>query len=84
MLVSVVDKASFARYHLGDVIIGKIYFLLVRLKVKTMELAIVRRETTGVPPSQFNESETMTKFEIMDGAPARGEFCFLKETRIHF
>jgi len=55
------------------VIVGKIYFLLVRLKIKHMELSIIRRETTGVPPNQYNESETITKFEIMDGAPVRGE-----------
>lgn len=37
-----------------------------------MELSIIRRETTGSPPNQYNESETITKFEIMDGAPVRG------------
>lgn len=36
-----------SKYHLKDVIVGKIYFLLVRIKIKTMELAIIRRETTG-------------------------------------
>jgi len=35
------------RYHLKDVIVGKIYFLLVRIKIKHMELSIVWRETTG-------------------------------------
>lgn len=60
------------RYHLKDVIVGKIYFLLVRIKIKHMELSIIRRETTGSPPNQYNESETITKFEIMDGAPIRG------------
>ena len=39
-----------------------------------MELSIIRRETTGSPPNQYNESETITKFEIMDGAPVRGKF----------
>jgi vacuolar protein sorting-associated protein 26 len=29
------------------VIVGKIYFLLVRIKIKHMELSIIRRETTG-------------------------------------
>jgi vacuolar protein sorting-associated protein 26 len=53
--------------------VGKIYFLLVRIKIKHMELSIIRRETTGSPPNQYNESETITKFEIMDGAPVRGE-----------
>lgn len=61
-----------SKYHLKDVIVGKIYFLLVRIKIKHMELSIIRRETTGAPPNQYNESETITKFEIMDGAPVRG------------
>ncbi|KAG5633712.1 Vacuolar protein sorting-associated protein 26B-like protein [Sphagnurus paluster] len=62
-----------SKYHLKDVIVGKIYFLLVRIKIKHIELSIIRRETTGSPPNQYNESETITKFEIMDGAPVRGE-----------
>lgn len=36
-----------SKYHLKDVIVGKIYFLLVRIKIKNMELSIIRRETTG-------------------------------------
>lgn len=71
---SLIHRPShFIRYHLKDVIVGKIYFLLVRIKIKHMELSIIRRETTGAPPNQYNESETITKFEIMDGAPVRGE-----------
>jgi vacuolar protein sorting-associated protein 26 len=35
------------RYHLKDVVIGKIYFLLVRIKVKHMEIALIKRESTG-------------------------------------
>lgn len=35
------------KYHLKDVIVGKIYFLLVRIKIKHMEIAIIKRETTG-------------------------------------
>ncbi|CAG8440525.1 11928_t:CDS:2 [Diversispora eburnea] len=45
----------------------------IRIKIKHMELSIIRRETTGAAPNQYNESETITKFEIMDGAPVRGE-----------
>jgi vacuolar protein sorting-associated protein 26 len=56
-----------------DIVIGKIYFLLVRIKIKHMELAIIRRESAGTGPNLYNESETITKFEIMDGAPVRGE-----------
>ncbi|KAJ1328306.1 hypothetical protein BSLG_010038 [Batrachochytrium salamandrivorans] len=43
----------------------------MRIKIKNMELSIIRRESTGVAPNQYNESETITKFEIMDGAPVR-------------
>jgi vacuolar protein sorting-associated protein 26 len=72
------------RYHLKDVIVGKIYFLLVRIKIKHMELSIIRRETTGAPPNQYNESETITKFEIMDGAPVRGTSArnFVQEDKL--
>ncbi|XP_043226755.1 vacuolar protein sorting-associated protein 26B-like [Amphibalanus amphitrite] len=62
-----------SKYHLKDVIVGKIYFLLVRIKIKHMEIAIIKRETTGAGPSTYNENETIAKYEIMDGAPVRGE-----------
>ena len=60
-----------SKYHLKDAIIGKIYFLLVRIKVKYMELAIIKREIIG--DNAQNETETVAKYEIMDGAPVKGE-----------
>lgn len=62
-----------SKYHLRDVIVGKIYFLLVRIKIQHMELQVIKRETTGTGPNTFNESDTIVKYEIMDGAPVRGE-----------
>ncbi|OQV19565.1 Vacuolar protein sorting-associated protein 26B [Hypsibius exemplaris] len=62
-----------SKYHLKDIIVGKIYFLLVRIKIKHMELAIIKRELSGSTPSLFQDSETIAKFEIMDGAPVKGE-----------
>eukprot|EP00002_Diphylleia_rotans_P021102 TRINITY_DN4107_c0_g1_i1.p1 TRINITY_DN4107_c0_g1~~TRINITY_DN4107_c0_g1_i1.p1 ORF type:complete len:304 (-),score=62.31 TRINITY_DN4107_c0_g1_i1:317-1228(-) len=62
-----------SKYHLKDVVVGKVYFLLVRVKIKHMEVAIIKRESTGSGANIYNESETITKFEIMDGAPVRGE-----------
>ncbi|KAJ3311748.1 hypothetical protein HDV04_003760 [Boothiomyces sp. JEL0838] len=44
-----------------------------KIKIKNMELSIIRRETTGSGNTQYNESETITRFEIMDGAPVKGE-----------
>ncbi|GMN47088.1 hypothetical protein TIFTF001_016270 [Ficus carica] len=62
-----------SKYHLKDVILGKIYFLLVRIKMKNMELEIRRRESTGSGPNTYVETETLAKFELMDGTPVRGE-----------
>lgn len=62
-----------AKYHLTDVVVGKIYFLLVRIKIKHMELQILRRESSGTGVNILNETEVAAKFEIMDGAPVRGE-----------
>lgn len=62
-----------SHYSLNDVIIGKIYFLLVRIKIKHMEVSLIRRETVGQQPHQVTESKTMVRFEIMDGSPVKGE-----------
>jgi vacuolar protein sorting-associated protein 26 len=62
-----------ARYHLRDVVLGRIFFLLVRIRIKHMELAIIKRESSGTGANAYNESDTVAKYEIMDGAPVRGE-----------
>ena len=97
-------------YHLHDVICGKINFLLVRIKIKHMELAVIRRETSGEgvalsaamssagggggaggvvaattggksnTSNIVTETQTLLKYEIMDGAPVRGE---LIPVRLH-
>jgi vacuolar protein sorting-associated protein 26 len=82
-------------YHLQDMILGKIHFLLVRIKIKHMELAVIRRETSGegvasaaagaidgnVPSDGSNiytETQTLVKYEIMDGAPVKDEVIPVK------
>jgi len=93
-------------YHLQDTILGKIHFLLVRIKIKHMELAVIRRETSGdrvasvttgggntpslpgggsLPSNNdsaganvFTETQTLVKYEIMDGAPVKGEVIPVK------
>jgi len=71
------------RYHLKDVIVGKIYFLLVRIKIKHMELSIIRRETTGAVPNQYNESETITSSRSWTAHPyeARQHKCDVQRGR---
>lgn len=76
-------------HHLRDTIRGKINFLLVKIKIKYMELAVIRRETSGenvaqaqagapttqpvAGPNIMTETQTLVKYEIMDGAPVKGE-----------
>lgn len=60
-------------FHLRDCILGKVSFNLVRIKIKMMELSIIRKETVGVGQNAVTENETLSKFEIMDGAPVKGE-----------
>jgi vacuolar protein sorting-associated protein 26 len=62
-----------SKYDLEGVVIGKIYFLLVRIKIKHMEIVIIKRESTGTGADAYHENENLAKFEIMDGAPVRGE-----------
>lgn len=60
-------------FHLKDCILGKVSFNLVRIKIKMMELSIIKKETVGANQNAVTESETLAKFEIMDGAPVKGE-----------
>jgi vacuolar protein sorting-associated protein 26 len=60
-------------FHLKDCILGKVSFNLVRIKIKLMELSIIRKETVGTGQNAVTENETLSKFEIMDGAPVKGE-----------
>lgn len=62
-----------ARYHLEDCIIGQIYFMVVRLKIKHMELCIIRKESAGFGQNQYQEPDVVAKFDIMDGPPTKGE-----------
>lgn len=63
-------KSSF---HLSDVIVGSIYFSLVRIKIKYLELNLVRKEVAGPPIGGVTDSEVVAKYEILDGAPLKGE-----------
>ena len=86
MLTSVLIPPN-CRYHLKDTVLGKIYFLLVRIKIKHMEIAIIRRESTGAGANATPASDTITKFEVMDGAPVRGTdgkqtFRVVKEKKV--
>ena len=60
-------------YTMKDCILGKVFFNLVRIKIKHMELNIIKKETVGTGQNSITETENLTKFEVMDGAPVKGE-----------
>ena len=60
-------------YGLRDCVHGKIFFWMVRISLKKMELEVRRRETTGSGNNTHNNTVTLYKYEIMDGAPVKGE-----------
>lgn len=47
--------------------------MLARIKIKFMELDIIKQESTGVGANSYIEKENMSKYEVMDGCPTRGE-----------
>jgi vacuolar protein sorting-associated protein 26 len=62
-------------YHMNDIVIGKITFLKNGIRLKRMEILIIRREKV------FDENhveiqsttQTISKFEIMDGDPPKDQ-----------
>lgn len=62
-----------SKYHLRDVVTGKVNFYLVKIKIKYMELAVIRKEVIGQGQQQQTDNETLVKYELMDGCPQKGE-----------
>ena len=72
------------RYHLKDVIVGKIYFLLVRIKIKHMELQVIKRETTGTGIGYYsvNTKQTLWKPETGHKKVCEGRMCTFSWVRL--
>ncbi|CAD8058956.1 unnamed protein product [Paramecium primaurelia] len=62
-----------SKYHLRDVVTGKVNFYLVKIKIKYMELSVIRKEQFGQGQQQQTDNETLVKYELMDGCPQKGE-----------
>eukprot|EP01060_Flectonema_neradi_P005510 TRINITY_DN1367_c3_g1_i1.p1 TRINITY_DN1367_c3_g1~~TRINITY_DN1367_c3_g1_i1.p1 ORF type:complete len:384 (+),score=86.24 TRINITY_DN1367_c3_g1_i1:44-1153(+) len=58
-------------FHCKETIIGQVGFKVAKLDLQCGEVSIVKREYIG-GTNQF-ETETLQKFEIMDGLPVPGE-----------
>jgi vacuolar protein sorting-associated protein 26 len=60
-------------YGVDECVLGSIHFKLVKISLKTMELEVRRKEITTAAPRAPPDVQTLYKYEIMDGAPVRGE-----------
>lgn len=60
-------------YGVQDCVLGSVHFKLVKINLKTMELEVRRKEITTTDSKVVPDIQTLYKFEIMDGAPVRGE-----------
>jgi vacuolar protein sorting-associated protein 26 len=67
-LIFEVDRS---KYHLKDCISGQVMFKKVSIRLKSMELQIIKRETIGAGVTAQTENETIVRFEIMDGGPIK-------------
>ncbi|KAL6928274.1 hypothetical protein ACO0SA_003009 [Hanseniaspora valbyensis] len=62
-----------SHYTLDDLVMGRVYFLLSRLKIKNMELSLITRETISNGDKSVISETIPVIFEIMDGSPVKGE-----------
>lgn len=65
------------KFHLREIIFGKIYFSKVKLRIKTMEVLLIKKERLGSglidDENTKMEQVTVGRYEVMDGSPAKGE-----------
>jgi len=65
------------KFHLKEIIVGKIFFAKVKLRIKSMEVVLLKKEKigSGLIDDENSKVETIQigRYEIMDGSPARGE-----------
>ena len=71
--VSIEFRYSKTYYSLQDIVLGKVNFRVVRLPLQSMEIRILRKETSGFAPNVTTETEVLAKYELMDGLPVKGE-----------
>ena len=60
------------KFGLKDVAHGRVTFKKVSIRLKSMEIQIIRKETANNANAQ-PDSTVITKFEIMDGGPIKNE-----------
>jgi vacuolar protein sorting-associated protein 26 len=62
-------EVDHSKFHLKDCITGSVTFKKVSIRLKSMEIQIIKRET--ITSGNVTDNETIIKYEIMDGAPIK-------------
>jgi vacuolar protein sorting-associated protein 26 len=66
------------KYHLKDVIDGFVKFKKVSIRLVSMELQLIKKEILIAGNNSKAETEIISRFEIMDGAPIKNETIPIK------
>ncbi len=61
------------KFYLDECIIGKIYFIEVNMRARAVEVHLIRKESIGTGINALTDSTLITKFEVVDGNPAKDE-----------
>jgi vacuolar protein sorting-associated protein 26 len=79
------------RFHLNEIIFGKVSFLQVRVKIARMKISLIRREKLGMGDNGTISNETLaskgdsfTHYEVMDGCPVMGEVIPIRLFLSHY
>jgi vacuolar protein sorting-associated protein 26 len=56
-----------------DVLLGRIYFHIIRVRLVTVTVQIVRHEILGTGKNQRVLADTIAEYEILDGPVAKGD-----------
>lgn len=59
-------------FHLNEQVLGKVTFKAADMDIQYGEVGLVKKEYIGIDSTSF-ESETLQKFEVMEGTPIVGE-----------
>ena len=61
------------KFHLNDVITGKLYFINVLTNIKSIEVQLIKKERLGKGDSLSYENIPIGRLEVCDGQPYEGE-----------
>lgn len=62
-----------SKFHLDECVIGKIYFIDVLMRVRGIEVHLIKVESIGSGVNKKLDTDLIYKFEIVDGCPEANE-----------